>query len=201
MNARVLALFAARESSDREVAYQAFVELMALAEQQVSWSYEVWDQMVGDLSHKDGRKRAFAAQLLARLALSDPENRMQRDFPALGAVLRDEKTVTARHALQSIWRVGLAGDDRRAQVLDALEKRFRECSSEKNVSLVRSDTIESLGQLFRAVGDPSIEARAEALMASETDEKARKKQRAGWRSATTGRLLPGDAGSDPAKGS
>ena len=184
MNARVRALFAARESSDREVAYQAFVELMALAEQQVSWSYEVWDQMVGDLSHKDGHKRAFAAQLLARLALSDPENRMQRDFAALGAVLRDEKTVTARHALQSIWRVGLAGDDRRAQVLDALEKRFRECSSEKNASLVRSDTIESLGQLFRAVGDPSIEARAEALMASETDERARKKQRASWRSAT-----------------
>ena len=126
MNARVRALFAARESSDRDAGYQAFVELMALAEQQVSWSYEVWDQMVGDLSHKDGHKRAFAAQLLARLALSDPENRMRCDFAALAAVLKDEKTVTARHALQSIWRVGLAGDDRRALVLDSLEERFQE---------------------------------------------------------------------------
>jgi hypothetical protein len=184
MNARVRALFAARESSDREVAYQAFVDLMALAEKPVSWSYEVWDQMVGDLSHKDGHKRAFAAQMLAHLALSDPEGRMRRDFAALAAVLRDEKTVTARHVLQSIWRVGLAGEDRRALVLDALEARFRECPSEKNGSLVRTDVITSLGRLFRAVVDPGVEARAERLVASEKDEKARRKQQAAWRSAT-----------------
>lgn len=187
MNARVRALFAARDSSDRAAVYQAFVELMALAEKPVAWSYEVWDQMVGDLTHKDGHERAFAAQMLAHLALSDPENRMQRDFAALAAVLRDEKTVTARHALQSIWRVGLAGADRRALVLDALENRFRECSSEKNGALVRTDVLTSLGHLSRAVGDPEVEARAETLMALEKDEKARKKQRAAWRSATSAR--------------
>jgi hypothetical protein len=122
--------------------------------------------------------------MLAHLAISDPEDRMRRDFAALAAVMKDEKTVTARHALQSIWRVGLAGKDRQARVVGALAKRFRECSAEKNASLVRTDVITSLGHLSRAVADPSIEARAEALMASETDEKARKKQRASWRSAT-----------------
>jgi hypothetical protein len=185
MNERVRALFAARESFDRDASYQAFVELMALAEKPVDWSYEVWDQMVADLSHKDGHKRAFAAQMLAHLALSDPENRMRRDFAALAAVLRDEKTVTARHALQSLWRVGLAGKEYRDLVLDALENRFRECSSEKNGALVRTDVITSLGRLFQVVGDPSVEAQAERLMASEKDEKAGKKQRAAWRSATS----------------
>lgn len=185
MNARIRALFAARESSDRDAAYQAFVDLMALTEKPVRWSYEVWDQMVSDLSHKDGHKRAFAAQMLARLALSDPESRMRRDFAALAGVMRDEKTVTARHALQSLWRVGRAGEDQLALVLDALTKRYRECSSEKNGSLVRTDVIESLGHLFRAVGDPSIEAHAETLLISEKDEKARKKQRASWKAATT----------------
>jgi hypothetical protein len=187
MNARVRALFAARESSDRDAAYQAFVELMALAEEPVAWSYDVWDQMVDDLAHRDGPKRAFAAQMLAHLALSDPENRMKRDFAALAAVLKDEKTVTARHAVQSIWRVGLAGEDRRALVLDALEARFRECPSEKNGTLVRTDVITSLGRLFQVVEDPSVEARAERLMALEGDEKARKKQDAAWKSAAGAR--------------
>jgi len=183
VNARVRSLFAERESPDRSEAYEAFVGLMALAEKPVEWSYEVWDPMVADLSHRDGHKRAFAAQMLARLAISDPENRIRRDFAALTAVTRDEKTVTARHALQSIWRVGLAGPDRRALVVDALAKRFGECSSEKNGSLVRTDVLTALGRLFRATGDPSIEARAEKLIASERDEKARKKQASSWKAA------------------
>ncbi len=183
MNARVRALFAARESSDRDAAYQAFVDLMALAQEPVGWAYEVWDQTVSDLSHKDGHRRAFAAQLLARLAISDPENRMRHDFAALAAVMKDEKTVTARHTLQSIWRVGLAGKEHRTLVLDALAKRFRECPPEKNASLVRTDVIAALGHLFQAVEEPSIEARAAKLMASEKDEKARKKQRASWKAA------------------
>ena len=157
-----------------------------LAEKPVGWSYEVWrsmDRMVGDLSHRDGHKRASAAQILARLAISDPENRMRRDFVALAAVMKDEKTVTARHALQSIWRVGLAGPDRLALVLQALKGRFRECSSEKHASLVRTDVITSVGHLFRATGEPSIEAGAQSLIASEEDERARQKQRSSWKAA------------------
>jgi hypothetical protein len=184
VNTRVGALFAARESSDRDAAYQAFVDLMALADKPVDWSYEVWDRMVGDLSHRDGHRRAFAAQMLARLAISDPENRMRRDFAALAAVMKDEKTVTARHALQTIWRVGLAGPDRLTSVLDALTKRFRECSSERNASLVRTDVVTALGRLFRATGDAKVEARAASLIASEKDEKASKKQSSSWKAAT-----------------
>ena len=180
---RVRDLFAARESSDRDAAYQAFVELMKLVQNPVEWSYDVWDQMVSDLSHRDGHRRAFAAQMLAHLAISDPEDRMARDFPALAAVMKDEKTVTARHTLQSIWRVGLAGADRVTMVLDALAKRFHECSSGRNASLVRTDVVTSLGNLSHAVGDPSIEACARALIASEKDAKAQRRQRACWKKA------------------
>jgi len=184
MNARVRKLFTARESGDRSSAYEAFVSLMKLTENPVPWSYDVWDQMLQDLSHKDGHKRAFAAQMLAHLAISDPEDRMRRDFAALATVMRDDKTVTARHALQSIWRVGLAGKARQKQVVDALAKRFSECASEKNGSLVRTDVITSLGWLLRAVGDPAIESRVETLIASETDPGSQRKQRACWRKAT-----------------
>jgi hypothetical protein len=184
VNARIRKLFAAREPGDREAAYQAFLELMKLTEKPVSWSYDVWDRMLKGLSHEDGHQRAFAAQMLAHLAISDPEDRMRRDFAALAAVMRDDKTVTARHALQSIWRVGLAGKDQRKRLVEALAERFGECRSEKNGTLVRTDVITALGQLFRAVGEPAVETRAEILMASETDPKAQRKQRACWRKAT-----------------
>ncbi len=183
MNERIQALFAARESSDRNAAYQAFNGLMAAARQPVDWAYEVWDRMVADLGHKDGHKRAFAAQMLAYLAISDPEERMLSDFPALAAVMRDDKTVTARHALQSIWRVGIAGPKQKRLVVDALEKRFKDSATEKNGSLWRTDAIASLGNLARETGDSSIAERAAKLIGSEKDEKAQTKQRAAWKKA------------------
>jgi hypothetical protein len=185
MNARIRALLQARESSDRDASYRALVELFAAADEPVDWAYEVWDRMVVDLSHADGHRRAFAAQMLARLARSDPKKRMLEDFPALAAVLRDDKTVTARHTLQSIWRVGRAGSEQKELVLDELARRFAECAGEKNGRLVRTDAITSLGRLFRETGDAAVAARAEALMASEADVKAQKKQRACWKKAST----------------
>ncbi len=184
MNKRVNELFATRDSSDRNIAYEAFVELMKLAGKPVEWSYEVWDEMISELTHKDGHKRAYAAQMLARLANSDPEKRILNDFPKLAAVMRDEKTVTARHTLQSIWRVGMAGPQQRAFVIEALTLRFQECSSEKNVSLVRTDVITSLGKLLRETGGPAIAKAAEELMSPEMDGKAQKAQRASWRKAS-----------------
>lgn len=183
MDQRVKTLFADRESPDRETAYQALVDLFGMTEEPVDWAYEVWDQLLADLTHREGPKRAFAAQMLARLAISDPENRMLEDFPRVAAVMQDEKTVTARHTRQSIWRIGLAGPEQKALVLDALETRFLECPGEKNATLVRADIITALGHLAKATGDDSVEARAGALMDSESDEKQRKKQRAAWRKA------------------
>ncbi len=181
---RVRELVAARESSDRPAAYAAFVELMKLTEKPVKWSYEVWDQMVSDLPHSEGHKRAFAAQMLARLAISGPEERILRDFPNLAADLHDDKTVTARHALQSLWRVGLGGPRQRATVIEALARRFVECGREKIGSRARTDAITSPGNLARESGYPAIAERAEKLMRSEKDEKALKQQRASWRKAS-----------------
>lgn len=183
MDSRVESLFADRESPDRDVSYKALVELFRMTENPVSWAYDVWDRLLNDLTHRDGHKRAFSAQMLTRLAISDPDNRMLKDFPKVAAVMKDPKTVTARHTLQSLWRVSLAGPKHKAMVLKALENRFQECAGEKNGTLVRTDVIAALGQLATVTGDSTIEARANALMDSEPDEKYRKKQRAVWRKA------------------
>ncbi len=183
MTERARALFEDRESPDRDVAYQALRELFEMTNEPVEWAYEFWDQLLSDLTHRAGNKRAFAAQMLARLAISDPEGRMLKDFRKVAAVMKDEKTVTARHTLQSLWRVGLAGPKQKAIVLEAFEERFRECAQEKNGTLVRTDVVTALGRFSTAAGDDTIEARVNALIEAEPDEKQRKKQRAAWRKA------------------
>src|SRR3990172_5125615 len=110
-------------SEDRDLQNEAFSHIVKETERPVDWACEVWDQLVEGLRHKDNHVRAISAQILANLAKSDPENRMRKDFPALMAVTKDEKFVTARHALQSIWKVGAS---RRMQktVIEALADRF-----------------------------------------------------------------------------
>ncbi len=186
MDRRTKALFADRESPDREVAYQALESLWELTEEPVDWAYEVWDQLLSDLTHREGSTRAFSAQLLTRLAISDPEGRMLSDFPKVAAVMEDEKPVTARHTLQSLWHVGLAGLKQRVLVLEALETRFRTSGGTRRGSVVRRDVMTGLGQLFQATNDDQVKARAHALLDEESDEKERKKQRAAWKKAKGG---------------
>jgi hypothetical protein len=153
MDQRVKTMFADRESSDRDALFKAVFGLFEMTEKPVDWAYEVWDDMLAELMHRDGHKRSFAAQMLARLAISDPEGRMLKDFSKVAAVMRDEKTVTARHTLQTLWRIGLAGPRQKDMTLEALETRFRECEGEKNATLVRTDAITALGKLARVTGD------------------------------------------------
>ncbi len=58
-------------------------------------------------------RRSRGAQFLAGLAISDPEKRILTIFPTLWEVTKDPKFVTARHSLQAIWRVGLAGEEQK----------------------------------------------------------------------------------------
>lgn len=177
-------LFADRDSPDRDVAYQALCTLFEMAEEPVDWAYKVWDDLLDDLAHREGSTRAFAAQMLARLAISDPDARMLNDFPRIAAVMKDEKTVTARHTLQSLWRIGLAGPEQRDLVVRAYEARFGECAGEKGGRIFRRDVVAGLGKLWKATGEEGVRARADALIDSEPAEKERKQQMAAWRKAT-----------------
>src|SRR5512135_553691 len=98
-------------STDRQLQGQAFTAVLAATNQPVDWAYEVWDELVAGLRHPDNHVRAISAQLLCNLAKSDPEKRTLKDFEALLNVTKDERFVTARHCLQSLWKVGVAGRD------------------------------------------------------------------------------------------
>lgn len=167
-------------SEDRELQNKAYYYILEATEKPVDWAYEVWDGLVKDLHHKDNHVRAIAAQVLANLAKSDPQNRMRKDFPALMAVTKDEKFVTARHTLQSIWKVG-AEKKMQKTVVDNLADRFKNCATEKNCTLIRYDIIQDLRNLYNEVKDETIRKKALELIETEEDLKYKKKYASVWK--------------------
>jgi hypothetical protein len=168
-------------SEERELQNQAFFYILEATEKPVDWAYEVWDELVEGLQHKDNHVRAIYAQCLCNLAKSDPDNRMQKDFSALMAVTKDERFVTARHCLQSIWKVGASGKEMQKTVVEAFAERFRDCAAEKNCTLIRYDILVGLKNLYDQVKDENIREKALELIETEEDLKYRKKYASIWK--------------------
>jgi hypothetical protein len=168
-------------SEDRELQNEAFLYVLEATNKPVDWAYDVWDEMVENLSHKDNHNRAIAAQILCNLARSDPQNRMLKDFDALLAVTKDERFVTARHCMQSLWKVGAAGKKQQKKLVEGLAGRFKECRTEKNCTLIRYDIIQSLRNLYDTAKDEAVKEKALALIETEEDPKYRTKYARLWR--------------------
>lgn len=166
---------------DRQRQNVAYTSLMEATGVPVPWAHDAWDEVVANLAHADNHNRAIAAQILCNLAAHDPSERILGDLDALMKVTRDERFVTARHSLQSLWKIGLGGNAQRRAVVAALDLRYRECATEKNGTLIRHDIIESLRRLYDVVGDPAVEATARALIEVESDAKYRRKYARHWK--------------------
>ncbi|MEW9670086.1 hypothetical protein [Ammoniphilus sp. 3BR4] len=169
------------ESADKDIQYEAFKNILAETEKEVDWAYEVWDLLLEWLKDRDNHRRSRAAQFLSHLAISDPESRMLNDFSALWEVTKDPKFVTARHALQSIWKVGLAGPEQKKLVMNHLVDRFQKSAHEENYTLIRYDVMEGLKKLFDKVKDEHIKQTALDLIETEEEIKYRKKYASIWR--------------------
>ena len=108
---------------------------------------------------------------------------MLTDFPAVWEVTKDKRTVTARHSLQAIWRIALAGPEQQEIVVNQLVERFETCVGEKNFTLVRFDIIQDLRNLFDEIKDEKIKGIALALIEKEEDAKYQKKYAKVWKNA------------------
>jgi hypothetical protein len=178
---RIRTCFENLESKDREVQYEAFLQLVAATEKKVDWAYEVWDQLAEDLNNPDNHRRARGSQFLCNLAISDPENRIQTVFPAIWEVTYDKKFVTARHSLQAIWRIGLAGDKQKEMVINRLIDRFHTCENEKNYTLIRFDIIQGLKNLYSELKEEEIKQQAMDLIDTVEESKYKKKYLSLWK--------------------
>ena len=159
---------------------KAFTYFIHLTEKPVDWAYEVWDEMIAGLTHRDNHVRAISAQVLSNLVKSDPENKMLKDFDKLLEITKDERFVTARHCLQSLWKVGITGKQQKVYI-DGLERRFRECINEKNCTLIRYDILQSFRNVYDEVKDEKIREKALELIETEDDLKYRKKYATLWK--------------------
>ncbi|AOV07466.1 hypothetical protein [Sporosarcina ureilytica] len=181
MENQIKLAFEKSKSGDKEERYEAYLSILNATDKQVDWAYEVWDQLIEDLTHKDNHQRSRAAQYLANLAKSDPEMRMMKDFPKLWEVTKDEKFVTARHSLQSIWKVGIAGTAQREMVMEAMVERFKKCVDEKNFTLIRNDIIQNMKNLYDNFNDEFIKQTALDLIETVDDKKYKKKYMDIWK--------------------
>ena len=168
-------------SEDGNVQTKAFFYIIKKTDKPVDWAYEVWDEMVEGLTHKDNHVRAISAQVLCNLAKSDLKNRMLRDFDKLLTVTKDERFVTARHCLQSLWKVGIVGKKQQKIYMECLEHRFKECVNEKNCTLIRYDIIQSMRNVYNAIKDEKVKEKALELIETEDDLKYRKKYASLWK--------------------
>ena len=168
-------------SNDGAAQNQAYFDLLKKTDKPVDWAYEVWDEMLAGLAHQDNHVRAISAQILANLAKSDPKQRMLKDFGKLLNVTKDERFVTARHCLQSLWKVGVAGKKQLSIYMQGLEQRFEECRTEKNCTLIRYDILQSMRNVYDIVKDEKIKTKALELIETEEDIKYQKKYQTVWR--------------------
>lgn len=181
MDREVELAFEKSNSGDKEERYEAYHYILNATDQQVDWAYGVWDQLLVDLKDKDNHQRSRAAQYLAGLAKSDPELRMMKDFPKLWAVTKDEKFVTARHCLQSIWKVGIAGLSQKDLIMTFLVERFEKCEDEKNFTLIRNDIIQNMKNLYDHFNDEEIKQVALTLIETVDDIKYKRKYLNIWK--------------------
>ncbi|RDW16647.1 hypothetical protein [Oceanobacillus chungangensis] len=171
------------ESEDKNQQYEAFMNIIEATKKEVDWAYEVWDELLAGLTSTDNHKRSRYAQFLANLAISDPEKRMLTDFSAVWEVTKDKRTVTARHSLQAIWRIALAGEEQKEMVVNQLVERFETCEGGKNYTLVRFDIIQDLRNLYDEIKEQKVKEIALGLIEKEEDPKYQKKYAKVWKNA------------------
>ena len=136
----------------------------------VDWADSVWNDFVALLTHENNHVRSIAGQMVANLAQSMKPGAVSKDLDKLEAVTHDEKFVTARHVLQSIWKVGLGDSKLRKDLIERLAGRFKNCSDEKNSTLIRYDILVGLRSLFDATSDMAAKETALSLIPLEKDE-------------------------------
>ena len=167
-------------TNDADTRYQSYKYMLAVTQEPVQWSYEIWNEMLTMLKDGDNHQRSIAAQVLSGLAKSDPEKRMVKDVEQIFTVTHDEKFVTARHALQSLWKIAIVSPELLKIVTDRLAERYNNAMSEKNGTLVRSDIIELFKKIYDKTQDEKVKHRALSLIEKEEDPNYRKKYLGSW---------------------
>lgn len=169
------------QNTNADDRYASFQYLIETTNKPVKWAHEVWDYLLQLMVTGDNHQRTMAAQLLSNLAKSDKSARIPKDFNKLIQATKDERFVTARHSLQSLWKVGVVNKDYQHLVINALSDRFAACTTEKNCTLIRYDILEVFRKIYDRMKDEAIVNLALDLIDTEADAQYRKKYASLWK--------------------
>jgi len=75
----------------------------------------------------------------------------------------------------------VAGNKQKKIYMEGLERRFKECITEKNSTLIRYDILQSMRNVYDAVKDEKLKEKALELIETEEDLKYRKKYASLWK--------------------
>lgn len=165
-------------SSDDKVRLDALQTILRLTDERVEWAYDVWDNLVEKLNNENSYQRSIGILVLCNLAKSDSQHRLENSLGLLLAHTKDDKFITSRQCIQNIWKVAAASKQSRGEVLNHLEKRFRECGAEKHYNLIRQDILQSMRCLYEDEKDDTLITRARELASEEKEGKYRKQYEA-----------------------
>ncbi len=170
MNTSIQESYQDTKSPDDQIRLKAFTGLLALSEHPVDWVYEVWDDLISRLRDPNSYQRAIALMLLCNLAKSDSQCRIGQVLPEILSHTKDEKFITSRQCIQSVWKIAVYQPMVRDEVVHHLTNRFNECANEKHANLLRLDMIQSLRKIDKG---GNLKELIDSLIASEPEEKHR----------------------------
>lgn len=165
-------------STNDKMRLDALQTILKITEEKVDWVYDVWNDLVSRLENENSYQRSIGIMVLCNLAKSDSENRIEVILDRILAHTRDEKFITSRQCILSVWKLAVTGSQTKAMVLAHLEKQFEDCKEDKHYNLIRLDIIQSMLLLYDNKKDDGILSRAKELVKKESEDKYRKKYEA-----------------------
>jgi hypothetical protein len=162
-------------STNDTIRFNALKAVLKQTEKKVDWTYLVWDQLIANLRNENSYQRSIAVMVLCNLAKSDPEKRIRKSIKSLLNLTRDEKFITSRQCIQSIWKVAGADPELEGKVIEHLEELYRNCQEAKHYNLIRQDIIQSIANLYGENHSEEIMKKAFELIQEEKDTKYKKK--------------------------
>jgi hypothetical protein len=166
--------FADLASKDDKVRYAAFKSLLAETESKVSWFADRFAYLAAKLESDNSYQRSIGIMLLCNLAKSDTEGLLGKVLPDILSHMHDEKFITSRQCIQSVWKIAVAQPLLSGEVISALKKIFHASEGENHYSLIRRDILQSMQHINESTPDLSLEPDILALITSEQDAKYQK---------------------------
>lgn len=163
------------ENKNDKIRYPAFLKLMEITDKKVKWIYDKWFVLYEKLSSANSFVRNIGLILLANLAKSDYENRLEKIIDEYLEFFEDEKFVTSRLCIQNVWRIAVADKRLKGKIIGKLEESYFENAFLKiHPNLIRLDIISSLMKIYNTTKEQKTFDLIQTLINEETDLKSKK---------------------------